>query len=59
MSKQVVPEQKAEVIRLYQEGKSAREVGMILGLSHQTVINICRDCGIDIRAPHVRNIPNQ
>jgi DNA invertase Pin-like site-specific DNA recombinase len=58
MSKPVTSEQKADIVRLYQEGKSAREVGSALSISHQTVLNVCREAGIDIRAPHVSNIPS-
>ena len=58
MSKQIPPDRKAEVVKLYKEGKSAREVASMMNppLSHQTVLNICREAGIDVRPPHVNNL---
>lgn len=57
MTKQVTEEQEREAARLYREGHSAREVAKIMSppLSHQTVLNLCRKAGIEIRPPHHNN----
>lgn len=46
---------KAEAVKLYRSGKSAREVARALSISHQTVLNFNREAGTEIRAPHVNN----
>jgi transposase len=53
MTKQATEELKKAAARLYQEGHSAREVARALQISHQTVLNVCREAGVSIRPPHL------
>lgn len=55
MTKQTTEEQEKEAARLYREGCSARAVAKALQLSHQTVLNLCRRAGIEIRPPYHNN----
>lgn len=60
MTKQATLEQKEEAARLYSEGKSAREVvrtlhGLGIAISHQTVLNFCREKGVAVRPPYINN----
>lgn len=55
MTKQATLEQREEAARLYEAGKSAREVARTLSISHQTVLNCCREKGVAIRPPHTNN----
>jgi len=55
MTKQATIEQKEEAARLYEAGQSAREVAKALNMSHQTVLNFCREKGVAIRPPHTNN----
>jgi DNA-binding CsgD family transcriptional regulator len=55
MTKQATLEQREEAARLYESGKSARDIAKILPMSHQTVLNCCREKGVAIRPPHSNN----
>ena len=60
MTKQATIEQREEAARLYEGGKSAREVvrifqGLGVSMSHQTVLNCCREKGVPVRPPHTNN----
>ena len=52
MTKQVTREMEEEAARLYREGGSARSVAKALDVSHQTVLNLCRKAGVEIRPPY-------
>jgi transposase-like protein len=56
MTKQVTREMEEEAARLYREGASARAVAKAMDVSHQTVLNLCRRAGVEIRPPY-RNHP--
>jgi DNA-binding CsgD family transcriptional regulator len=43
------PEQKAEVCRLYEEGLSSTEVGLIYDVSPDTILRAAREMGIKVR----------
>jgi transposase-like protein len=58
MTKEADESLKAEAVKLYQEGSSARQVGRALHISHQTVLNFCRQAGLDVRPPHSNAPPN-
>lgn len=38
-----------EIVRLYNEGKSSTEIGKIVGLTHRTVLNHLKHCGVKRR----------
>lgn len=45
-----------QAVKMYREGRSARTVARALGISHQTVLNFCRDAGVAIRPPYRSNL---
>lgn len=46
----LVPEPtRRKAVSLYQDGWSSRDVARKLGISHQTVLNLCREDGAEIR----------
>lgn len=55
MSKELTEEQRKKIVELYPKLKSSRAVGKALGLSHTVILNVCRQAGAEIQAPHINN----
>ena len=51
----ITPIASAEVVRLYAEGLSIRQIGRRLGRSHEGVRVILRRVGVELRPPHIHS----